>query len=661
MEILKVRPDGWEPKYGTLSHPVYPFPPIKDVPFSVSWSRLDPGMEMISHQHQEAETYVVTQGSVVLTCDGKEAALSPGDAVYLPPFSLHTVRNPSDRDTSMLLRIWWSSDRSQAPLQAHADASCLITATPPTPNGNLHIGHLSGPYLAGDAYKRYLDLRRTSARFITGIDDHQSYVSLKAKQTGKTSREVAQEYGTSISNTWAKAGVQPDFIGLAASSESHITLAAEFFRTLHQKGYIEAKTTPSLHCHPCDRYLFDAWVHGTCPHCGEPSGGNACEVCGRPNDCADLIDPVCTVCRARPEVRSTTRLYFKLSAFEPWLRTYTARTTMNAHVQSMCDQLLATGLPDICVSHISDWGIPVPVPGFEDQRIYAWFEMAPGYLAANAAQGGENSWRERWPAAGGQIVQCFGFDNAYFHAILFPAIYRAYDPQIRPADTFIVNEFYQLDGSKISTSRNHAIWASPFSDEVSPDIMRFYLAYTSPEREETNFTKPDFRRTIEEQLFGVVQPWLSELAERLRLLDLTHVLDPGLWTTEQNSYFGQLKELMDSCGAAYAAASFSLQRSARLLVEIARTARRFGKSQDHLLNGTGREAEKRTAIVLLLAGVRCFAAAAYPLMPGLGMKLLAELDYTVESAGWDPTTEWTARDRVRLSGTGYFARLPESL
>lgn len=538
----------------------------------------------------------------------------------------------------------------------------LLTATPPTPNGDLHIGHLSGPYLAADACNRYLRLRGMDAKFITGIDEHQSYVALKALKVGCTPDEAARHYGELMASTWAKALVEPDHVAWPRRSPRHIALVREFCRSLFDRGFLVARTTLSLHCDICDRYLFEAWVHGGCPHCGEPSGGNACEACGRPNDCADLIDPRCTVCGSPPAVRQTTRLYFLLSRLESRLREHCAAASMSAHLRSMCDRMLDAGLPDICVSHFSDWGIGVPVAGFELQKLYVWFEMAPGYLAATAELAGpsapEDAWVTYWAAEDAEIVQFFGFDNGYFHALLFPALLIAYSASIRPPATFVVNEFYQLDHSKISTSRNHAIWGSEFLPRVTADVARYYLGFSAPEREQTNFTLEEFGRVVHAELHEILGTWLVECAHLLRRLHVRHPPRPSAWTDEQRIFLERLRELERACVDAYEPRSFSLQRAARQIGELARLGRQFGRSQAHLVGCPGRECELQTSAALSLLALKLAALAAWPLMPALAARLWQELGHLhpIAEARWSPPVDWlSAAHELSFADGTYFA------
>lgn len=507
----------------------------------------------------------------------------------------------------------------------------LITATPPTPNGDLHLGHLSGPYLAADIYHRYLRLRAVESYYITGADDHQSYVAFKGGQVDWDAAQTADHYGQAMRETLRAARIEVDHYAYPRRSPYHIELVREFFRKLYAEGKIVARTGPALYCEKCERYLFEAYVRGNCPHCGAGSGGNACEDCGRPNDCIDLREPVCKLCGERPGAREFTRLYFPLSPYQSQLRAYYETARMNPHMRALCERMLADGLPDISVSHIAEWGINVPVAGFEEQRIYVWFEMAPGFLAAtqelNDRLGSTTGWENFWQADDAEVVQFFGFDNGYFFAVLFPAIYTAYDPQIHLPATFVTNEFYRLDGLKFSTSRNHAIWGRELLAQAPADTVRFYLSYSGPEAEQTNFTLSEYSETVQRELVKGWQGWLSELG-RKALAENGGTAPAATGLTEEHARFQRrLAGLAAEMAVAYEPRTFSPQQAARTLCDLVRVARRFGKVEEQWAAAPARQPERSAALALELTAAKTLALLAAPMMPDFAERLWLNLGY----------------------------------
>lgn len=642
MFIRRQDPAAFTHEYDILCQRLYPWHDVVTPPFGSMWCLVEPGKTSRAHNHHEGETFFIIQGQGTLNVDGQHAEVGVGDVIYLPPFSTHALTNTSETTSILYLTVYWEDLALLAEQRLEATSRTptrrvLVTATPPTPNGDLHLGHLSGPYTGADVFTRYLKMQDIRVAYLSGADDHQSYVLLKAEQTGQTPRKVADHFGQEILKTLAAANIDMDLFVLPSTSPYHIQLVQEFFATLYAKGKIVAKQVQSLYCASCDRDLEEAYVSGQCPHCGAGSDGNACEQCGRPNDCVDLVNPLCKHCGQTPILRPIERLYFPLSTYKQQLQDYYKTVRMSPHLMSLCDRMMADGLPDIAVSHVTDWGIPVPVSGFEDQRIYVWFEMAPGYLAATHQLNDEGKWSQTWSDAwtseDSDVVQFFGFDNGYFHAVLFPALFLAYDSAIRLPKTFVTNEFLRLDGLKFSTSRQHAIWGQEFLAHVPADLVRFYLSYNRPEVEQTNFTIPEFTDIIQRKLVKEWQDWLHTLGVRLQAEYDGIAPEPGAWTTDQRRFYERLIQFTEDVRTAYEDTTFSLQRATYTLCELVRTARHFSASEVYLSDVAERSAERRTSMALELAAAKQLALLSAPLMPDFAARLWSDL-------GVDMVMQW---------------------
>ncbi len=485
-----------------------------------------------------------------------------------------------------------------------------LTATPPTPNGDLHLGHMAGPYVAIDVLRRYLGSEGIPVLMTTGMDPHQSYVPAQGRREGWTGPKVADTYGPRIAAAWRQAGVLFDQVIEPWQTPGYNDFVQAFFSKLYDDGFIEPRTRPLPYCPQCQRWLYEAYVSGGCPHCGASSGGNACEACARPNDCGNLIDPHCSACGTPAELREQTRLYLPLAPFGERLEAFWDRTLMPPHLRAVCRAMMADGLPEIAVSHPTDWGVPVPVPGFTDQRIYVWFEMAPGYLL-------EYDQGEPRPATG--PVQFFGFDNGYFHAVLHPALYLAWDDKLPLASAFVVNELYLFEGVKFSTSRRHAVWAVEGLTEVGVDAVRYHVMRSRPNGRQTSFARGDLE-LARDRLHSHWNGWLSELASAVKAE--TGVV-PGEsaggagWPLLQ----GRLERLVAELREAYSLAGFDPRRAVDLLDEVVRLARDFGDLQRHE-SDTGRY---RTALTAQVAVARALAAWAAPALPGGASRLAAGL------------------------------------
>lgn len=540
----------------------------------------------------------------------------------------------------------------------------LLTSAPPTPNGDLHLGHLGGPYMAADVQKSYLRMRGVEAYYLCGSDDNLSWVLTNGRQYGMTAPEAADYFSHEVDATLRAARIEMDVFARPNASNFHVPMVQEFVRRLYERGELVARTGPSPYCPSCRRYLYEAYIRGNCPHCGSLSGGNYCEDCALPNDCIDLVDAYCADCGARPERRQFTRLFFPLSRHAAALERFHRAVAMGPHLRALCERTLARGLPDVCISHVADWGIPVGIEGFAGQVIYAWCEMAPRYLAYTAellSRQGEDprDWRRFWCAEDARVVQCFGFDNGFWYALFIPALFTAYDPAIRLPAALVSNEFYRLEGKKFSTSRKHAIWGRELLAEATADEVRFYLAHTCPETERTNFTRAGFAVAVEGELIGGWQEWLAGLGAKVAAEcgGEAPAAAAAAWTPEQQRFAAQLARLAVDAAFAYEAATFSPQGATRALCEMARLARRFGKAEDWWATVPARAAERRTALALELAAARLLAQAAAPLMPDFAARLAADLGFAGPLA-WEEEPAWVpAGQRIGRLDADYFPAL----
>jgi methionyl-tRNA synthetase len=520
----------------------------------------------------------------------------------------------------------------------------LILASQPTPNGDLHLGHLAGPYLRADIYARYSRMMGKDAYLLSGVDEHQSYMALKAQQMRLGPREVVDQFTATIQQTLAAARIEVDFFGRPSHISHYQPQVENFFLHLQTSNRLIEKEEACPFCEKCNLYLFEAFIHGLCPHCGEPAPGNSCEACGRPNQCHDLQQAVCQCCDQKPTLRRFRRLYIPLAAYEKPLRRYLERVTVPAHVAVLCEQMMNDGLPDIPVTHPCSWGIPAS--GYPGQKLYGWFTLVPGLLALTQSLadsvGERGGWERFWKEDDVEIVKFFGFDNGYFYGLLFPALLLAYDPEIRLPHGLMTNEFYRLDDYKFSTSRNHAIWGRELLRTQNPDLVRFYLAYSGPEIEQTSFRLVEYKETVKREILQPWAGWLHELGERIACE--SHGRAPAAvgWTGNMHQFHSYLNQLPGRVAACYERETFSPQRASRLLCELVRSARYFGKAEDHWKHLSGAHSRRQTAMALELAAARMLALLAAPLMPDFAASLWRDLGHAtlLRVSSWSPNAEW---------------------
>jgi methionyl-tRNA synthetase len=483
--------------------------------------------------------------------------------------------------------------------------SFWLTATPPTPNGELHIGHMAGPYIAVDVLRRFLTAQGEEVLMTTGLDDHQSYVHTRGLRDGLTPEQVADSYGARIVSAWWQAGVEFDRVVEPRVLPGYADFVRRFFAKLHTGGAIVPRVRPLPYCTRCDKWLYEAYVSGGCPHCGAGSNGNACEACGRPNECGDLLSPACVTCGEPAELRDQERLFLPLAPFADRLATYWAQVDMPPHLRVLCEKMHADGMPEIAVSHPSSWGVPVPVQGFEDQRIYVWFEMAPGYLLEHTAVD---------PRPDVAPIQFFGFDNGYFHAVLFPALFMAWDSALPLAKCFVVNEFYQLDGKKFSTSRRHAVWALEGLAECGQDVLRWHVLRDRPHGRQTSFSRSDLKRA-RDHLEIEWNGWLAGLFDALAAETGGKVPDERPSGPHWSLLEGRLTRLVAELKEAYSAEGFDSRRAVDLLDEVVRLGRDYGFVHEHERHGPASAGRYRAALAGQLAVAAALAAWAAPVLP----------------------------------------------
>ncbi|MEM7482641.1 MAG: class I tRNA ligase family protein [Acidobacteriota bacterium] len=665
--VRRLDPASFVHAYNVDLQMIYPWQGVVDEPpFGAAWAVLAPGESTQANAHQELESFFIFRGAGRMQVGDDRFEVSPGDVTFHRPFDNHRLTNPSDSEELVFLTVWWE-DRATwtgkgaaglgaaglgaAGLGANEETPAaidraLVTAAPPTPNGDLHLGHLSGPYLAGDVHARFLRLRGIDATFVTGSDDYSIFVEAEGRRIDRDPAATADLYATAIEETLQAAGIDLAAFPSPQRSDHHITTVQSFVRDLWKAGHLEERLTECPWCPHCDRYLWEAFLKGSCPHCKSAMVGHTCEDCGRVHDGPDLLDPACNLCGATPIRVPISRLVFPLSRHSETLRTHLRTVSMGGRLASFCAAILADGLPDLAVTHPTDWGIEVPIDGWEDHRIYVWLEMAPRYIAYSkevlTARGEPaDAWTTHWKSDSGRVVQCFGFDNSFYYALFIPALLKAWDPELQLPAAYLNNEFYRLANLKFSTSRGHRILARDLLAEAPRDAVRYYLARTAPEREETDFTLEEFRQALDDELAGHWQSWLDGVAERATRLG-SKVPGAGEWTLEQRRFYRRLEALVEDAAGAWGDETFSPQRAVVVMSEIVREGRRFGQGQTEWAEVPSRSEEWRTAVALELLAVKVLGLVAAPLMPETAERLWRTLGYGAGPAegSWQAALDW---------------------
>ena len=387
----------------------------------------------------------------------------------------------------------------------------LITSALPYANGPVHIGHFAGVYLPADIYARYLRLCGRDVLFVGGSDEHGVPITLRAKKEGVTPQDIVDRYHALIKDTFERFGVSFDIYS-RTSSEVHHRMASDFFRTLYDKGVFIEKESEQYYDEKAGQFLADRYITGTCPHCGnEHAYGDQCERCGTSLSPTELINPRSAISGSAPVMRRTKHWYLPLDQYEPFLRQWILEEhkEWKPNVYGQCKSWLDMGLQPRAVSRDLDWGIPVPVEGAEGKVLYVWFDAPIGYISntkelCDAQPERYGSWETWWKDPKTRMVHFIGKDNIVFHCIVFPTMLRAEGSFILP-DNVPANEFLNLEGDKISTSQNRAVWLNEYLDDLpgKQDVLRYVLTANAPETKDNDFTWKDFQARNNNELVAI--------------------------------------------------------------------------------------------------------------------------------------------------------------
>jgi methionyl-tRNA synthetase len=413
-----------------------------------------------------------------------------------------------------------------------------VTAALPYANGPVHIGHLAGVYVPADIYVRYLRLRKNDVIFVCGTDEHGVPITIKAKQEGVSPQDIVDKYHKIIKDSFEKFGISFSIFS-RTTNKTHYETASDFFKTLFDKGEFIEKVSQQYYDEQAGQFLADRYIVGTCPHCGnENAYGDQCEKCGTSLNSTDLINPKSTITGNKPVLRDTKHWYLPLDKYQPFLRKWILEEhkEWKVNVYGQCKSWLDQGLQPRAVSRDLDWGIPVPVKGAEGKVLYVWFDAPIGYISATREL--TPDWEKYWKNNDTKLVHFIGKDNIVFHCIVFPTMLKAEGTYILP-ENVPANEFLNLEGDKISTSRNWAIWLHEYLDDFpgKEDVLRYVLCANAPETKDNDFTWKDFQTRNNSELVAILGNFVN------RSLVLTEKYFCGV-VPEAGSFSEQEKEMI---------------------------------------------------------------------------------------------------------------------
>ncbi len=510
----------------------------------------------------------------------------------------------------------------------------LVTTALPYANGPVHIGHLAGVYVPADIYTRYLRLRGEDVVMIGGSDEHGVPITLRARKEGITPQQVVDRYHTIIKDSLAELGVSFDIYS-RTTSDLHRETASEFFRHLYDKGEFTVQTSLQPYDSKGGEFLADRYVIGTCPKCGSDHAyGDQCEACGTSLNATDLINPRSALTGEPVEMKETTHWFLPLDKWEESLRHWIidGHKEWKTNVYGQCKSWLDLGLQPRAVSRDLSWGVPVPVEGAEGKVLYVWFDAPIGYIS-NTKELLPDTWETYWKDPETRIINFIGKDNIVFHCIVFPAMLMAYGDGFQLPDNVPANEFLNLEGDKISTSRNWAVWLHEYLKDFpgKQDVLRYVLTANAPETKDNDFTWADFQARNNSELVAILGNFVN------RAVVLTHKFFDGKVPArgELTETETALKAELDAAVAALTEAldTFHFREALKQAMEIARMGNRYLQETEPWK--VAKTDMARTATILNTALQLCanIAVAFEPFIPFSAGRLAAMLG--MDNLSWE--------------------------
>ena len=500
-----------------------------------------------------------------------------------------------------------------------------ITAALPYTNGPVHIGHLAGVYIPADIYARFQRMQGKDVAFVCGSDEHGVPITLKAKKEGITPQQVVDKYNGIIKQSFEDFGISFDNYSRTTSKIHHDT-ASEFFKKLHSEGKFIEQVTQQLYDADANQFLADRFVVGTCPKCGnKESYGDQCESCGTSHNATDLIHPKSAITGAVPSLKETKHWFLPLDKYEPFLKDWILeehKKDWKTNVYGQCKSWIDDGLRPRAVTRDLDWGIPVPAPDAEGKVLYVWFDAPIGYISATKqwAARENKDWEPYWKDKDTKLLHFIGKDNIVFHCIIFPSMLKAEGSYILP-NNVPANEFLNLEGNKISTSKNWAVWLHEYLEDFpdQQDVLRYVLTSNAPETKDNDFTWADFQARNNNELVAIFGNFIN------RVTVLTHKYYDGVTPSEGTLSQIDIKTL-ETVRAYPAVIESSIERyrfreAQQELMNVARLGNKYLADQEPWKTIKTDEQRTKTVMFVALQIASALAILSEPFLPHTSKKL----------------------------------------
>jgi methionyl-tRNA synthetase len=533
-----------------------------------------------------------------------------------------------------------------------------ITSALPYANGPLHIGHLAGAYLPADIFVRYLRLKKQDVVYICGSDEHGAAITIKAKKEGTTPQAIIDKYHAQIKQSFEEFGISFD-IYHRTSSPIHHDLSKEFFLNLYEKGEFVEKYSEQYFDEDFQQFLADRYIIGTCPNCSNPNAyGDQCENCGTSLNPTDLINPISTLSGKPPVLKPTKHWYLPLDKYQPWLEKWidTKETEWKVNVFGQCKSWLKSGLQPRSMTRDLDWGIDVPLEEAKGKKLYVWMDAPIGYISATkqwALDHGKD-WKLYWKKQEKEedetcLIHFIGKDNIVFHCIIFPAILRAHGEYVLPQNV-PANEFLNLEGDKLSTSRNHAVWLHEYLEEFpgKQDELRYVLTSILPETSDSEFTWKDYQARVNNELVAI----LGNFVNRVMILmhkffdgkvegaDGAITLKDESINTELGRFYDELERSLET---------YKFRQGMQTVMDIARLGNRYLTEKEPWKTIKTNPDDAKLALHNCLVLIGHLATCLQPFLPATAKKILAMLNLPSEQIGFEEAVAFKNGHRLNAA------------
>jgi methionyl-tRNA synthetase len=538
----------------------------------------------------------------------------------------------------------------------------LVTAALPYANGPVHIGHLAGCYLPADIYVRYQRARKQDIRFVCGSDEHGVPITIRAMKEGVSPQEIVNKYHALIKQSFEQIGISFDIYSRTTSPVHHQT-SSDFFRNLYDKGLFEEKETEQYFDEKAGVFLADRYITGICPVCSNPAAyGDQCEKCGSTLSPEQLINPRSTLSDAIPVKKKTKHWYFPLQDYEPWLKKWLLEEhkEWKNNVYGQCKSWLDSGLQSRAMTRDSNWGVKVPLPDAEGKVLYVWFDAPIGYISATKEL--TDKWADYWCRADTKLIHFIGKDNIVFHCIIFPSMLKAHGDFVLP-DNVPANEFLNIEGEKVSTSRNWAVWVHEYLRDFPgcADVLRYVLCANAPETKDNDFTWKDFQDRNNSELVAVLGNFVNRtfvLMHKLCRGKVPPLHEEGLEQIDRDtlaSFTATASKVQD------AIEHYRFREALYEVVDLARTGNKYMQEKEpwilvrSLAENPDNQKSIDNCLHICLQLCANLAILVNPFLPDTAKKMLHMMKVV------EKMLDWENAGKTRLLSVGYSLREPQLL